>query len=397
MSSSGWLSRLAVSGTIYTIPPSTVTVNTVTIATADILAVLCVDWPSADLVEEPRPVSGGQWATIHRLRLTGTPEGVPEELVLRVAPHAEMAAKEQAIQVAVAQAGVSTPRIHLTGPAGGPLEGAWSVMEFAHGRPLLADLDGVAALRRFADILARVPRRLADAMADVHRVDPVPVLRSARAATPTVALTVDELWPHLRAAADAAGRPDLAEAVDRLADSQPPHDAPVICHGDFHPLNVLADGDRLTILDWTGSLIAPAAYDVAFTMLLLRHPPLTTPPVLRPALALGGTAVAWRFVRAYRRANPSEDLTHLEWYKALHAARILTSIALWTRAGELREHRHPWHLVAPGAATALARVTSVDLTATRGRADSVRARCAGAFRGGGSRTSGPPRRGPRRR
>jgi aminoglycoside phosphotransferase (APT) family kinase protein len=351
----------------WTLPKLTVTVNTATICSEQILAALRDAWPAAELVDVPRRVTGGQWASIHRLRLAGAPEGVPEELVLRVAPHPEMAAKEQAVQAAVAQAGVPTPRIHLTGPAGGPLEGAWAVMDLAPGSPLLGDLDGMAALGRLPQILARLPRCLAAAMAGVHRLDPAPVIRSTRAAAPTAALTVDELWPHLRTAADGADRPDLARAIDRLADGQPSQEAPVICHGDLHPFNLIADGDRLTILDWTGSLIAPAAYDVAFTRLLLRHPPLEATALLRPALAAGGAVAARRFVRSYLRANPRVDLAHLDWYTALHAARIVTDHAAWARAGDPRADHHPWRLVAPAAAAALGRASGVELVDTGGR------------------------------
>jgi aminoglycoside phosphotransferase (APT) family kinase protein len=338
-----------------------VTIISDVIGADQIEAALRDRWPAVGLVDEPRPVTGGQWATIRRLRLTGTPHGVPGDLVLRIAPHAEMAAKEQAVQAAAADAGVATPRIHLTGPAGGPLRHAWALMDVAPGAPLLADLDGVAALARLPQIVGRLPHQLAGTMAAIHGIDPVPVVDRVRAAAPSIALAVDELWPHLRAGAEAAARPDLADAVERLAETQPPRDAPVVCHGDLHPLNLLADGPRLTILDWTGAIIAPAAFDVALTRLLLRHPPLPTPPALRPALGLGAAVLARRFTRLYQRANSTADLTHLDWYTALHAARILADHATWTRTGDPRARHHPWHLVAPGAATALTRATGIDI------------------------------------
>lgn len=318
-------------------------------------------WPGVRLVDEPQPVTGGQWATILRLRLTGTPAGVPGDLVLRVAPHPEMAAKEQAVQDAVARAGVPTPRIHLTGRAGGPLDGAWALMDVAPGVPLLADLDGAAALGRTPQILAGLPGQLAGAMAGIHRLDPDPVADHVRAAAPAVALTVDELLGHLRATAAAADGSDLADAIDRLAGSRPPQDGSVVCHGDLHPLNLLADGPRLTVLDWTSAVVAPPAYDVAFTRILLRHPPLEAPPALRPVLDAAGGVLARRFVRAYRRANRGGDLTHLAWYTALHAARILVDHGTWTHAGDPRAEHHPWHLVVSSVARALHRATGVDV------------------------------------
>ncbi len=328
--------------------------------TAELVSKVLRDtWPDVDTVVEPRPITGGQWATIFELRLTGLPDGVPPNLVLRVAPDPEMAAKEQAVQAAVAQLGVRTPRIHVTGAAGGPLGGAWAVMDFVPGAPLLADLDGVAALRRLPQVLVRLPRQLADTMASIHRLDPNPVSDSVHAAAPSVAFTVDELWPHLRAGAQAGARPDLADAIERLVQTQPPRDRSVICHGDLHPFNLLADGRRLTILDWTAAVVAPPVFDLAFTGLLLRHPPLTTPRALRPALAAGASVLARRFIRHYQRANPTADVTHLDWYTALHAARILGDHATWTRTGDPRARNHPWHLIAPAATLALSHVTGI--------------------------------------
>jgi aminoglycoside phosphotransferase (APT) family kinase protein len=318
-------------------------------------------WPNALLTDPPQPITGGEWASLYRLRVSGVPDGVPADLVLRVAPQADMAAKEQAVQIAAAHAGVPTPRIHLAGAAGGPLDDAWSVMDVAPGTPLLADLDATRALVHLPGILRRLPDQLADTMATIHRVDPVPVIDRVRTAAPTVALTLEELWPNLAAGAHSAERPDLAQAVDRLAATRPESTEAVLCHGDLHPLNLLADGDHITVLDWTGAILAPPVFDVAFTALLLRNPPLAAPPALRPALAAGGALLARRFTRRYARVNPTADLTRLDWYTALHAVRILADQARWARARDPRAGHHPWHLMVPGAARALTDVTGVDV------------------------------------
>src|SRR4029453_13650178 len=133
--------------TWWTLPPITVTVNTVTIVIDVVEPVLRRAWPDVRLTAPPPPVTGGQWAAMFRLAVAGTPEGVPSDLVLRIVPHAEMGAKELAVQRAAAEAGGPTPAVRLTGPSGGPLGGAWAVMDFAAGAPLLAGLDGAAAVR----------------------------------------------------------------------------------------------------------------------------------------------------------------------------------------------------------------------------------------------------------
>lgn len=332
-----------------------------TIIPEQILEALRGAWPEVDLATEPQPLTGGYWATILRLRLTGAPGAVPDDVVLRVVPHPEMGAKEIAVQTALAEAGVPTPAVHLTGPAGGPLGDAWAVMDLAPGHPLLAGLDGLAALRQLPRILARLPAQLGGAMAAVHRIDPGPVVQRVRPVAPTVALTVDELWPHLRAGAELTGRPDLVAALDALAEHRPAPDDPVLCHGDLHPFNLLRDGDRITVLDWTAALTAPPAYDVALTRLLLRYPPIAAPPVLRPLIGAGATALTRRFLRRYHQANPTADLADLDWYTALHATRMLVDLATWRSTDDPRGDDHPWHLIAPGAAAELTRITGIGL------------------------------------
>jgi aminoglycoside phosphotransferase (APT) family kinase protein len=304
-------------------------------------------------------MTGGQWATMMRLAVRDAPHGVPHQLVLRVMPDAGLAAKELAVQREVAEAGGPTPVVRMTGPAGGPFRGAWAVMDYAPGAPLLAGLDGLAALGRLPRIAGRLPHLLADTMAGLHRIDPGPVVARVRHAAPAVAFTVQELWAPLRAGAHDSGQAGLAEAITTLAATQPDPSGGVICHGDLHPFNVLTDRHSLTVIDWTGALLAPPEYDLAFTWLLLRHPPLAAPAALRPVIGAAAALLARRFLGRYRAVNPRAETGRLGWYAGLHAARILIELAAWQRDDDPRAQSHPWRLVAPGAAAALARATGV--------------------------------------
>jgi aminoglycoside phosphotransferase (APT) family kinase protein len=319
---------------------------------------LQVSWPAARLIEPPTPITGGEWATMYRLAVAGVPDGVPSDLVLRIVPHEEMGAKELAVQRAAAALGVRTPPVRLRGPAG-VLGGAWGLMDFVPGSPLLAGLDGAAAVRGLPRIARHLPVQLAETMAEVHRLDPDPVVTAVRRAAPSVALTVDEVWPHLRLAADGLGDVQLASALDALWTTRPAPTPEVVCHGDLHPFNLLVEGDQITVLDWTAALVAPPAFDVALTWLLLRFPPLAAPKPLTPVIGTAGRYLAGRFVRSYRAANPGADLTSLSWYRALHASRVLIDLAAWQEDGDPRAESHPWRLVAPGARSVLARTTGV--------------------------------------
>jgi aminoglycoside phosphotransferase (APT) family kinase protein len=333
-------------------------VNAVSLDESVIETTLRAMWPIVE-VKDLRPLTGGQWATMAHLRLAGQPDDVPDDVVLRVAPDAAMGAKELAVQAAANDAGIVTPRVHLTGEAGGPLVGAWSAMDLALGEPLIAGLDGAAAIRRLPSLLRQLPRRLADTMATIHRIDPRPVTERVRVVAPSVALSVDELWAHLRAGSAALADVELTGALERLHDTQPSQHGGVLCHGDLHPLNLLIDDTTVTVLDWTGAVVAPPAYDVAFTWLLVRHPPLVAPAALRPAIGAGAAVLARRFVQSYHEAAPAADLGEIDWYAGFHAARVLIDLARWQRDGDPRAERHPWRLVAGGAAKALRRASGV--------------------------------------
>lgn len=44
-----------------------------------------------------------------------------------------------------------------------------------------------------------------------------------------------------------------------------------LCHGDFHPFNIMADGDHLAIIDWLDATSGPPAADVCRSYLLMLH------------------------------------------------------------------------------------------------------------------------------
>ena len=124
----------------------------------------------------------------------------------------------------------------------------------------------------------------------------------------------------LTEAADRLGRTDLSEAARWLFADPPPTGRRVIGHGDLHPFNLLVDGERWTLLDWSTALVTDPAYDLAFTTLMLSHPPLAVPAPLRPIISMAGAAIARRFFAAYRKASGNvPDPQTMDWYTSLHA------------------------------------------------------------------------------
>lgn len=328
-----------------TLPSFTVTVNTVTISIDPdrVSDRLLSVWPDAS-VGEARVLTGGFWASMFRVAITGQPGGVADEVVVRFAPDASMGAKEAEVQRAVAAAGFPTPALHVSRPD--PETGGWwSVMDYVAGRPLLAGLDGLRVLRHAPSLVRTLPRQLAETMAALHRIDPTPIETAIRAVAPDVALSTGDVIDHLLTGADAAGRADVARALEHLASHISEPQSVVVCHGDFHPFNVVDAAGRRVVLDWTGAIVADPCYDVAFTEFLLANPPLGLPrPLAKLGRATGGM-LARRFVAEYAHINPDVDVARRGWYRALHCARIIID------AGAGHEGPgHPWaQLVSPAA------------------------------------------------
>lgn len=311
---------------------------------------------------DPVRLSGGFWASMYRVPVTGQPDDVASEVVVRFAPHRSMGAKEAGVQGALAAQGFPTPPV-WSSSADEQHGGWWSVMDYSPGQALLARLDGVAAVRRAPSLLRTLPAQLAEASVALHRLDPAPVTAAVKAVAPDVAWSAPEVLEHLRLGADATGRADVAAALDHLARDLPHSGREVVCHGDLHPFNILHCDGQLVVLDWTGAVVADPCFDLAFTEMLLANPPLALPAVLRPVGRTVGRALARRFLAAYARATPDTSLASIGWFRALHSARVLVETASPRAENGPDTGGHPFALVAPAAAANLTTATGIDVRA----------------------------------
>jgi aminoglycoside phosphotransferase (APT) family kinase protein len=120
--------------------------------------------------------------------------------------------------------------------------------------------------------------------------------------------------------------PDVAAglaAVEKLFPRLAVED-PVICHGDFHPLNVLVDGGDQYVLDWTDSGIGDRHGDIARTALLFRLAAVAAPKApARVPLRGVTTGLAAAYLRAYRQVLPI-DTQRLQLWRPVHLLHLWT-------------------------------------------------------------------------
>jgi aminoglycoside phosphotransferase (APT) family kinase protein len=316
--------------------------------------------PSLAYSRPPVPLTGGFWAELVAFSLAEPPDGWPHDLVARLMPHANTARKETVMQRAVAAAGFPTPAVRAAGGPDDGLDRAFMIMDRAPGTPLLSGLSASSALRRGRALFSEIPRLLASTMAQLHALDPE-LVRSQLDGTGAAIVSVGSMLAVMRERAAEFGRPDLAQAAQWMVE-HPARPAPdVICHGDVQPFNVLLDGSRVTLLDWSTAVLAPRSYDVACTALALSQAALEVPGWLRPPVRWIGRRLASRFVRSYERsAGVVLDQGELAWHQAAMCLRALVEMSGWTHAGQQAAHGgHPWLASGPAFAARLTATTGV--------------------------------------
>jgi aminoglycoside phosphotransferase (APT) family kinase protein len=107
---------------------------------------------------------------------------------------------------------------------------------------------------------------------------------------------------------------------------------PVICHNDFHPMNILSsEGGRLTIIDWSEAALGDRHHDVARTAALFWFAQLAATGAAERLLLLAVRGfLRGRYLAAYRRQLPLDE-SRMRYWEAAHAFNG------WLQLVELRQ------------------------------------------------------------
>ena len=300
--------------------------------------------PAMAWTRPPAALTGGYWAEMYVIELSDPTAELEGRLVARIMPDPATAALETAVQRHLTRCGFPVPAIRCADGPSREINRAWSVMDFATGQPLLAGLSAGSAIKQAPTLLRRLPDLLAEAAATLHRC---PTDGLGELGDHGRQPEIDDFIERIGVQADNIGRRDLARTAEHLAATT--HETRVICHGDLHPFNLLVDGHRWTLIDWSTAVLADPHYDLAFTTLMLANPPLGGPSPLRAATRAIGTRIANRFLRSYeQQSGRSVDPERLLWGRRAHALRALVEIATWEANDTLDAHReHPWLTMRP--------------------------------------------------
>lgn len=113
-----------------------------------------------------------------------------------------------------------------------------------------------------------------------------------------------------------------------LAELERLPDGDKLCHGDFHPGNIIqTDGERV-LIDWTNVTRDDPAADFARARLLLRlgEPPPGSPLLIRVAALFARRLLLNAYVRSYRRERPIDVELVARWEAPVMANRLVENI-----------------------------------------------------------------------
>lgn len=278
-------------------------------ARALLTAVLAESGMQPEFASGPTRLEGGKSAELFTFCLSaGPPDITGPELVLRIPARRDWLV-ECVVQATVAELGFSTPPALRFGRHAD--HGVFLVMPRIPGSALFES----TGLRRS---LREVPARLAELLVDLHDLDPTPT-RAALQLESGWQL-VDQTLADIEAVARRSA--PLTAVHDWLTARRPDDGADVACHGDLHAFNVLIHDEMTAVLDWELAGLAPRAFDVARTRLLLHAVPMELPRPVRPLIERLGRRTADRFERSYSTRRPIAPSTVL-WHETLHATRIV--------------------------------------------------------------------------
>jgi aminoglycoside phosphotransferase (APT) family kinase protein len=218
--------------------------------------------------------------------------------------------------------------------AGGPVPDVFGTVT-ADGRPgiIMERIDGHSLLERLASKpwdVGRVGSTLGRLHAEIHRIlapEVVPSTRSLLERALSSSLVPDDLSDQAR------------DVLSRLPDGDR------LCHGDFHPDNVLVENGREVVIDWTNLSRGDPHSDIARSLVLMRwgSPPQRLPLAIRLVDRPGRAYLTRRYLMGYRRRGQLRSDLVDQWQLVCAIARLAENvegeqpiITAWARSKLLR-------------------------------------------------------------
>lgn len=209
----------------------------------------------------PTLLQGGYANQLFLFQLTGSSDISSHKLVLRLlSPRAQVgqASIEGTVQQVLHHRQFPTPSVFAICDDPTILGGAFIVMGYAIGELMLQ-----------AYPIEVCPEHLASIHLQLHRIDPQPVV--TQLARRKIVRDWHTFIGNISSQIQTHHNSSLAVGLQWVRDNVPSETSiKVICHGDFHPYNILVHERTITaVLDWACCYIHEPEFDVANTLIKL--------------------------------------------------------------------------------------------------------------------------------
>ena len=288
----------------------------------------------------PARIQGGFDTTIFGFALDRAPPALSGPLILRLSHATADPARvklETVVQNTLADMGYPAPRVMVRESDPDILGGPFMVMARVAGKPLGHAIEGLGAGSSFSgqlQLLLKLPavfsaviEQWVEVQIRLHRLPAERLLQAVTAAgIDARVITFDGQLARLRTIVERHALTDLQPALAWLEDHRPAQARAAICHGDFHPLNILADHGKTTgVIDWPNVVIAEPAMDVGSAIANISAVPLALPSPLRVVAQAAIGAALRRYQRAYR-AEGLLDEDDVRYYQVFRAVAQLVPV-----------------------------------------------------------------------
>jgi len=214
--------------------------------------------PVLNYATPPTRFGQGQENYTYRFELKEAPPNIPKHLVLRL--YREMnrgfALKERTMQNILVENNFPAAKVHFACIELEPLGGEFIVMDFIHGKTMFEVVPP-----------KNLPKMLAETHVALHKIDPTSLIERLKSTM------VPKVWYDGTVFVDMFIESKnigwLKPAVRWIRQNEPTERRQALCHGDFHPLNILVDNGKVSgVLDWPVSRIGEPEWDVAATSII---------------------------------------------------------------------------------------------------------------------------------
>ncbi|MEE8046213.1 MAG: aminoglycoside phosphotransferase family protein [Dehalococcoidia bacterium] len=248
----------------------------------------------------------------------------PRQMVLRhfqTARESGRVITESTIQNAAYAAGHAVPRVPIDSTGHLINKRYFLLMERLPGKALGTQLEDPS-------VLQQLPGLMANTQVGLHGIDSTGLYKQlAKSGVDVERMAPGAMLFRISVIADAANEKKLSAVNEWLINNMPDQpEKPVICHGDFHPNNILyVDGKVTGVIDWGNAMFTHAEFDVAITHLTMSIGPPELDAETRKAMQPTIDSLLAGYLASYRKQRPLDnDL--LVYYGALRSAHAYAKV-----------------------------------------------------------------------